>query len=70
MNDINDPADMFFNFIEKEVIDLGGKSHRGAICFFLQAPPRKIKAGNIVKVPRTIELGSGAPHFFLMFLYS
>jgi hypothetical protein len=25
MNEINDPADMLLNFIEKHVMDLGGK---------------------------------------------
>jgi hypothetical protein len=26
MNEINDPADMFFNIIEKQVMDLGGRA--------------------------------------------
>jgi len=34
MNDIDDRADMFFNFIEKQVMDLGGNRNRGGIGFF------------------------------------
>jgi hypothetical protein len=41
MNEINDPAVMFFNFIEKQVMDLGGK---GGTQLFRE-PEKKIKGG-------------------------
>jgi len=46
MNEINDPADMFLNFIEKHVMDLGGK---GGTQLFLESPDRTKRPEKVLK---------------------